>query len=133
LGLTLTNVFEINLSGGKEHPNSGTLVWPVQLDEDTIETLLDLCPEFFDNFEEVEMDQMELGSPEAVNNASTARETQLPDSYSSDSYSEVASTSSSSGIETQQQPSPPNVSVDDSPLQPSMNRNKECELIILFP
>ncbi|CAG7718785.1 unnamed protein product [Allacma fusca] len=121
----------IHCQGGKDHSKSENLIWPVQLDIDLIETLFQLCPDFFEDFDEVEMDPKDLtnNSPRNID-PNQPQLTPACSSSASIQHSNPVPTTfpSNRGQDTQPEqpePSPPNVQVDESPLQPSMDKNKE--------
>lgn len=119
------------------------------MDLDLIETLFQLCPELFAEFDDVdeEMDSVEQAEAESTTNrqdSSNSNSCNSNNSFLSDNARNLQSPSTSStttenpssvGPESMDSSgSPPHVIVDDSPLQKSMDRNKECKHYVpIFP
>lgn len=80
----------------------GELFWKIQLDQDLVDTISSIYPEWFRQQQQQQQQQQQLQQQQQYTNPLT-----MQNSIS--------------------QPSPPSAEVDDSPLQKSMDKNKECE------
>nr|CAD7204622.1 unnamed protein product [Timema douglasi] len=93
--------------------DSGNLFWKIQLDQDLLDTLVAIYPEWFKDYNLTR-------SPAMAEGGSGGSASSTPDTGPSSPRSH-----STQGLLPL---SPPKVEVDDSPLQKSMDKNKESEV-----
>lgn len=84
----------------------GELFWKIQLDQDLVDTISSIYPEWFRQQQQQQQQQQQL-QQQQQQQQQHANPLTMQNSIS--------------------QPSPPSAEVDESPLQKSMDKNKECE------
>nr|CAD7398880.1 unnamed protein product [Timema poppensis] len=111
-GCCAVMVVTLLVSESSHRVDSGNLFWKIQLDQDLLDTLVAIYPEWFKDYNLTR-------SPAMAEGGSGGSASSTPDTGPSSPRSH-----STQGLLPL---SPPKVEVDDSPLQKSMDKNKECE------
>nr|CAD7256613.1 unnamed protein product [Timema shepardi] len=106
-------VVTLLVSESSHRVDSGNLFWKIQLDQDLLDTLVAIYPEWFKDYNLTR-------SPAMAEGGSGGSASSTPDTGPSSPRSH-----STQGLLPL---SPPKVEVDDSPLQKSMDKNKECRI-----
>lgn len=103
--------FSFSLSPVTEGTHGDSVYWNIQLDQDLLNTIISIYPEWFKGLKPrgIECNMAQGGS--AAGTSSSASVGGCTPSSQMVLYSR----------------SPPKAEVDDSPLQKSMDRNKECK------
>lgn len=82
----------------------GELFWKIQLDQDLVDTISSIYPEWFRQQQQQQQQQLQQQQQQQNANPLTMQN-------------------------SNSQQSPPSAEVDESPLQKSMDKNKECEYL----
>nr|CAD7571806.1 unnamed protein product [Timema californicum] len=109
-GCCAVMVVTLLVSESSHRVDSGNLFWKIQLDQDLLDTLVAIYPEWFKDYNLTR-------SPAMAEGGSGGSASSTPDTGPSSPRSH-----STQGLLPL---SPPKVEVDDSPLQKSMDKNKE--------